>query len=238
MPLYAATIFLSAFLLFLVQPLLAKQILPWFGGTAVVWTTCMVFFQFVLLLGYAYSHWITTRLAPRTQAALHIALLVVSLVFLPMAPEAVWKPTGAENPVALILVLLFATVGLPYFMLSSTSPLLQAWFAREFSGTSPYRLFALSNFASMLALLGYPFLIEPRFDNPGQSLGWSAGYAGFVLLCAGLAWKARALPDREPSDSPSATSPTAETAEPRPTPGRPESRNSPRSKASKHCRWR
>jgi len=151
----------------------------------------------VLLLGYAYSHWLTTRVPARAQAWVHVALLAASVIFLPMTPDAAWKPTGAENPVVRILVLLFATVGLPYFMLSSTSPLLQAWFARAFPGTSPYRLFALSNFASMLALLGYPFLIEPRFDNPGQSVWWSVGYAGFALLCAALAWTARALPAHE-----------------------------------------
>lgn len=221
MPLYAATIFLSAFLLFLVQPLLAKQILPWFGGTAVVWTTCMVFFQFVLLLGYAYSHWITTRTTGTKQVAIHLAILVASLVFLPMAPDAGWKPTGAENPVGRILLLLFATVGLPYFVLSSTSPLLQAWFARAYPGSSPYRLFALSNFASMLALLGYPFLIEPQFDSPMQSTLWSAGFAAFVVLCGVLAWKARALPPAESvvhgGDAPAAESAAAE---PRPTAGR------------------
>src|SRR5687767_15360112 len=148
MLLHAATIFLSAFLLFLVQPVLARQILPWFGGTAVVWTTCMVFFQLVLLLGYAYAHALT-RLKPTTQLAIHAALLVVSLAFLPIIPDAGWKPTGSENPVARILALLFATIGLPYFLLSSTSPLVQSWFARALPGQSPYPLFALSNFASM-----------------------------------------------------------------------------------------
>jgi SAM-dependent methyltransferase len=193
MPLHAATIFVSAFLLFLVQPVLAKQILPWFGGAAIVWTLCMVFFQFVLLLGYAYAHWITSRVSPRRQAWIHIALLAASLVFLPIAPDAGWKPAGDDNPVVRILALLFATVGLPYFLLSSTSPLVQAWFARAYPGASPYRLFALSNFASMLALLGYPFLFEPWFSNPEQSKYWSVGYAAFVLLCAGLAWKSRNL---------------------------------------------
>jgi SAM-dependent methyltransferase len=194
MPLHAATIFLSAFLLFLVQPLLAKQILPWFGGAAIVWTLCMVFFQLVLLLGYAYAHWLTSRVRPERQAWIHIALLVASLAFLPIAPDASWKPAGGDNPVLRILALLFATIGLPYFLLSSTSPLVQAWFARAFPGSSPYRLFALSNLASMLALLGYPFLFEPWFSNPQQSTYWSAGYALFALLCAGLAWSSRGLP--------------------------------------------
>jgi hypothetical protein len=193
MPLHAATIFISAFLLFLVQPILAKQILPWFGGAAIVWTLCMVFFQLVLLLGYAYAHWLAGR-KPRQQAWIHIALLVASLAFLPITPDAAWKPAGGDNPVTAILVLLFATIGLPYFLLSSTSPLVQAWFARAFPGASPYRLFALSNFASMLALLGYPFLFEPWFSNPQQSAWWSAGYGLFVLACAVLAWKSRDLP--------------------------------------------
>jgi len=192
MPLHAATVFLSAFLLFLVQPLLAKQILPWFGGAAIVWTLCMVFFQLVLLLGYAYAHWIA-RLPGRRQALIHIALLAASLAFLPVAPDASWKPQGGDSPVTGILSLLFATVGLPYFLLSSTSPLVQSWFARAFPGSSPYRLFALSNFASMLALLGYPFLFEPWFASQQQSFGWSAGYALFALCCAFLAWRCRDL---------------------------------------------
>src|SRR5205085_2296039 len=129
MPLHAATIFLSAFLLFLVQPLLAKQILPWFGGAAIVWTLCMVFFRLVLLLGYAYAHWLTTHVRGQRQAWVHIGLLLLSLVFLPIAPDASWKPAGGDSPVVRILLLLFATIGLPYFLLSSTSPLLQGWFA-------------------------------------------------------------------------------------------------------------
>ncbi len=206
MLLHAATIFLSAFLLFLVQPILAKQILPWFGGTAVVWTTCMVFFQFALLVGYAYSHWITTRIASPRQNWIHIGLLVASLAFLPVLPGEYWKPAGDENPVALILLLLFATVGLPYFLLSTTSPLIQAWFAREFPGSSPYRLFALSNFASMLALLGYPFLFEPWLASPQQSWAWSVAYAIFVVACGALAWRCRNLAPLE------RTAPTPEEA--------------------------
>ena len=200
MLLHAATIFLSAFLLFLVQPVLAKQILPWFGGAAVVWTTCMVFFQFALLLGYAYSHWITTRVASPRQNWIHIGLLLASLAFLPIVPGEAWKPAGDENPVVRILLLLFATIGLPYFLLSTTSPLIQQWFAREFPRSSPYRLFALSNLASMLALLGYPFLIEPRLASPMQSWTWSVAYAIFVLLCVALAWRSRALPALERAD--------------------------------------
>jgi len=184
MALYAVTIFVSAFLLFLVQPVMAKQILPWFGGSAAVWTTCLVFFQTTLLAGYAYSDLAVHRLAPRAQVRLHIALLVVSLVALPIVPGTGWKPTGTENPSWLILGLLAVTIGLPYFLLSTTSPLIQAWFARARPGASPYRLFALSNLASMLALVGYPFLLEPWAPTRAQAWGWSAAYVLFAVLCA------------------------------------------------------
>jgi SAM-dependent methyltransferase len=188
MPLYAATIFVSAFLLFLLQPITAKQILPWFGGSAAVWTTCLVFFQTTLLLGYAYADAVCRRLSPKTQASLHVALLALSSVLLPIVPGAQWKPVGGENPALLILGLLAATVGLPYFLLATTSPLVQAWFARSHPGRSPYRLFALSNLASMLALLGYPLALEPWVPTRLQSLGWSAAYLVFALLTAGSAW--------------------------------------------------
>jgi len=187
MLLYALTIFTSAFLLFLVQPIMAKQILPWFGGSAAVWTTCLVFFQFLLLAGYAYSDWTTRRLVPRRQVALHIVLLVVSLATLPIIPDAAWKPAGDEDPTWRILGLLTVTIGLPYFLLSTTGPLVQAWFARTFPAGTVYRLFALSNFGSLLALLAYPFAVEPWITTVHQSWGWSAGYVLFVALCAGAA---------------------------------------------------
>jgi len=145
---YAGTIFLSSFLLFLVQPVIAKQILPWFGGSAAVWTTCLVFFQSVLLAGYAYADW-TTRLGARRQAALHLALLAASLACLPIIASSGWKPQGSEEPVSRILLLLVATIGLPYFLLSTTTPLLQAWYWRRFRSRVPYRLFALSRRSSM-----------------------------------------------------------------------------------------
>src|ERR1700693_5932012 len=184
MPLYAVTIFCSAFLLFLVQPVMAKQILPWFGGSAAVWTTCLVFFQTTLLLGYAYADVVVRTLSAKAQLRLHSALLALSSLFLPIVPALHWKPAGAENPSLLILGLLAATIGLPYFLLSTTSPLLQAWFARRYPGRSPYRLFALSNLASMLALVAYPFLVEPWVATRQQSYGWSAAYILFALLCA------------------------------------------------------
>ena len=193
MPLFALTIFASAFLLFLVQPIIAKQILPWFGGSAAVWTTCLVFFQAALLAGYAYADVVVRRLPLPRQTLLHCSLLVASLLALPIVPATFWKPSGSENPLALILGLLGVTLGLPYFLLSTTSPLLQAWFARRYAGRNPYRLFALSNLASLAALLAYPFVIEPWIPTRTQALLWSAGYACFTLLCIATAWRNRGI---------------------------------------------
>ena len=187
MPLYALTIFTSAFLLFMVQPLIAKQILPWFGGSAAVWTTCLVFFQFLLLFGYAYSDWTTRKLPSRRQVVLHIILLLLSLASLPIIPDASWKPDADDDPSLRILGLLLMTLGLPYFLLSTTGPLVQAWFARTFPAGTVYRLFALSNFASLLALLSYPFVVEPWITTRQQSYIWTAGYVLFVLLCVASA---------------------------------------------------
>jgi len=192
MLLYSLTIFLSAFLLFQVQPIIAKMILPWFGGSSAVWSTCMLFFQVALLLGYLYAHWLHEKLAPRKQAAAHIAALAVSLAALPMLPNPGWKSAGVAHPSLTILALLSLTVGLPYFLLSSTSPLLQAWYARTHREGMPYRLFALSNFASMLALLSYPFVVEPNLPARMQGLVWSAAYVSFAALCGTTAWRASA----------------------------------------------
>lgn len=188
MIIYAATIFVSAFLLFLIQPVIAKQILPWFGGSAAVWTTCLVFFQFALLAGYFYSDWMTRKLGAKRQAMLHLGLVIIALLLLPIIPDVSWKPKGDEEPGMRILLLLTVTIGLPYFLLSTTSPLVQAWFARSYPAASPYRLFALSNLASMLALLGYPFLFEPYFTTRHQALGWSVGFGLFALLIGCAAW--------------------------------------------------
>ncbi|HEY3075966.1 MAG TPA: fused MFS/spermidine synthase, partial [Burkholderiales bacterium] len=185
---YAATIFLSSFLLFLVQPLIARLILPWFGGSAAVWTTCMLFFQVLLLAGYAYAHALA-KLAGRRQAMVHSVLLVAALATLPVMPAESWKPSGEQEPITRILLLLGATVGLPYFLLASTSPLIQAWFARARPGENPYRLFALSNFASLIALLGYPFFVEPVFAAREQVNLWSWLFAAFAVLCAAVAWR-------------------------------------------------
>src|SRR5262245_60188694 len=139
---YAATIFLSAFLLFQVQPLIAKFILPWFGGSAAVWSAALLFFQLLLLGGYFYAYLLIRFLKPKQQFWTHTGLLALSLLTLPVVPNPVWKATGAADPTPRILMLLAATIGLPYLLLSATSPLLQAWFVRVRKGAVPYRLFA------------------------------------------------------------------------------------------------
>jgi hypothetical protein len=189
MILFALTIFASAFLLFLVQPIIAKQILPWFGGTAAVWSTCLVFFQLTLLAGYVYSDWVTRKLDIRRQAVLHLALIALALALLPIVPNPDLQPQGHEQPSLRILLLLTATIGLPYFLLSTTSPLVQTWFARAHPGKSPYRLFALSNLASLLALLSYPFLLEPAIATRQQAVLWSIGFAVFAVLIALTLWR-------------------------------------------------
>ena len=189
MILYAVTIFLSAFLLFQVQPLIAKIILPWFGGTSAVWSSCMLFFQVVLLGAYLYAHWLHEKLSPRWQAMVHTAVLGASLLVLPLDPDASWKGEALRNPSWAILVLLATAVGLPYFMLSTTSPLIQAWYAKSHAGSVPYRLFALSNLASLVALVSYPALVEPALSLRHQSLVWSAGYACFAVLCGVTGWR-------------------------------------------------
>lgn len=189
--LYALAILVSAFLLFQVEPVIAKIILPWFGGSAAVWTTCLLFFQVVLLLGYLYAHILIRYARPRLQAIIHIVLLVASLAALPIMPRAGWKPSGPVEPISSILLLLAITIGLPFFLLSSTGPLVQGWFARRYQGASPYRLYALSNAGSMFALLSYPVVFEPAFTSRQQALGWSYGFAVFIVLCAATAWASR-----------------------------------------------
>ena len=193
---YAVTIFVSAFLLFQVQPIVAKIILPWLGGAAAVWSVCLLFFQSVLLLGYLYAHLLSSKIPAQWQGRVHTALLGASLFVLPILPSNRWKPTGSEDPALEVLLLLTVTVGLPYFLLSSTSPLLQAWFTQARDRATPYRFYALSNLGSMLALLSYPFIVEPKFTRAVQAKGWSFAYAGLVMLCAvlGLLRRYRTLP--------------------------------------------
>ena len=197
--LYSFTVGLSAFLLFLIEPLFAKMILPWFGGSAAVWTVCLVFFQSALLLGYLYADVCTRRLRPRQQILLHIALLAVSLLLLPIAPNSFWRPGPGKDPSWRILGLLTVAIGLPYVLLSTTSPLIQSWCSRRLPKFDPYRLFALSNLASLAALLSYPFFIEPRSSTHVQSLAWSAGFALFVAVCVLAAWSSRSSSPALPS---------------------------------------
>jgi SAM-dependent methyltransferase len=210
MILYALTIVVSAFLLFQVQPVIAKIILPWFGGSAAVWTTCMLFFQTVLVLGYLYAHATVRYLRPRVQMMLHVALLLVSAVVLPIYPGAWLKPSGTGDPVFGILGVLAATVGLPYFLLSTTGPLLQAWYARQYKGAIPYRLFALSNAGSMFALVSYPFLFEPVYTTRQQSGMWSIGFGVFIALCvftairSGTSFVVEIAPEEEAAQKPRA----------------------------------
>jgi hypothetical protein len=211
---YAFALFTSAFLLFGVQPLVGKFALPWFGGTPAVWTACMLFFQAALLAGYAYAHGVATRLAPRSQVRLHLGLLGLTLALLaarallagsPVAPGPEWRPTGAEGFTGRLLAMLVVTIGLPFFALSTTAPLLQSWFARARPGVSPYRLYALSNAGSLLALVSYPFLVEPYVPRSWQAWGWAAGFVLFVGACAVCArdfWRRGGAPASEEGSAP------------------------------------
>ena len=192
MLLYALTILVSAFLLFQVQPVIAKIILPWFGGSAAVWTVCLLFFQLALLAGYFYAHALVRYVKPRLQGLVHAGLLVVSLAALPIYPSDYWKPLSSANPTWGIVSLLAAKIGVPYFLLSTTGPLLQAWYSRRFKGAMPYRLYALSNAGSMFALLSYPFLFEPVFTTHQQAFMWSIAYGGFIAICGLTALRSRA----------------------------------------------
>lgn len=185
--LFGSTILASACLLFLIQPLASKLILPWFGGSAAVWITCLLFFQSGLLLGYLYAHGLIARLSAKRQALVHTVLLGLSLLALPILPSARWQPTPGHDPTWNLFAVLATSVGLPYLLLSSTSPLLQAWYARTSENALPYRYFALSNAGSLIALLSYPVLIEPHWNGHQQAWAWSAAFTIFVILCAGTA---------------------------------------------------
>jgi len=195
----AATIFLGAFLLFQVQPIISKMILPWFGGGPAVWTTCMLFFQMLLLGGYAYAHFLVIAPSLRWQTIVHVALLVLAAITLPISPDVSWKPADGTQPTWRILSLLLANVGLPYFILSSTGPLVQAWYARFYPDRSPYRLYALSNVGSLGALLTYPFLVEPTLTTGWQGSIWSGAFVLYAVLCGLLAVSAGRTGAPEPS---------------------------------------
>jgi hypothetical protein len=189
---FALTIFLSAFLLFQVQLIVAKQLLPWFGGTPAVWNTCLVFFQLLLLAGYSYAHLVTARLRASILSRAHIALLLISVVVLmvlaakwrsPIFPGDNFRPQNPAFPTWDIVLLLSASVGLPFFLLSTTGPLVQTWFARSSPQDSPYHLYALSNLGSLLGLLTYPFVFEPNLSLRNQGRLWTLAYLLFVSTC-------------------------------------------------------
>src|SRR5262245_38640887 len=201
---FALTLFTSATLLFLVQPMVGKMITPLLGGTPAVWNTCMVFFQAMLLAGYAYAHATTSWLGPRKQAGLHLALLAIPFIVLPIAVNKDLAPSGEANPVLGVLVLLTVAVGLPFFVVSASAPLLQKWFASTDhpAANDPYFLYGASNLGSMLALVSYPWLVEPSLRLAQQSWVWTAGYGLLLLLtaaCAILMWYT--APARTPASS-------------------------------------
>ncbi|MBZ9610147.1 spermidine synthase [Rheinheimera maricola] len=186
MVLFALTIFLSAALLFLLQPMLAKHLLPYFGGGAAVWTACMLFFQIMLLAGYVYAHVICRYLVPIQQRAVHCLLMLLAVMALSLMVQPDIIAFTAAGPLSGIIMFLFVTVGLPYLVLSATGPLLQHWFAGRYIGRSPYRLYALSNIGSLGGLLAYPFLLEPWLTLATQRQLWLAGYGVFTLCCLAL----------------------------------------------------
>jgi hypothetical protein len=186
--LYGTTVFLGAFLLFLVEPMAAKQLLPTLGGSSAVWLTCLVFFQVTLLLGYLYAHWLTRNGTPGWRRNLYLASLAIAVVLL-VAQRL--SPTNlsqrSDHPVATIFAALTLTIGLPFLLLGATSPLLQLWFLRTQGGSIPYRLFALSNVGSLLALIAYPFVVEPNLTLKLQRTLWSLGFLLYAVLCTVLA---------------------------------------------------
>ena len=195
---YAFSVFLSAFLLFQIQPMIGKYILPWFGGTPTVWSTVLLFFQALLTGGYAYAYWLLGRLRGRQQGIVHLILLGVSLGLLlaaaltwrsPLTPDTSWRPQGSDLPIWGIIRVLAVSVGFFYFLLAANSTLMQAWFNRDYPDRSPYRLYALSNTGSLLALITYPILFEPNLSLQAQGYLWALGYVVFALSVSYLALK-------------------------------------------------
>ena len=218
---FAVSIFLSAFLLFQIQPMIGKFILPWFGGTPAVWSTTMLFFQVLLTGGYAYAYWLIGRVKSNRQSVIHIALSVFALLVVaalaftwisPITPPASLKPADVSAPVLDIFKLLIISVGLPYFMLASNGPLMQAWFSRIYPHGSYTRLYALSNLGSLLGLLAYPTLIEPNLSLKNQGWLWSSGFMLFGLLIIFIAFQnRRAAPLAQPvtASAPSSARPAS-----------------------------
>ncbi len=204
--LYSGMIFFSAALLFWVEPLLGKMVLPLLGGSPAVWNTCLVFFQAALLLGYLYAHLQSTVLDVRVQIIIHLALLGCAFFFLPIKIPPGWTPPDSANPVPWLMLLLVMTLGLPFVLLSATSPLMQSWFSKTGKprAADPYFLFSASNAGSLVGLLAYPAVIEPYFTLKQQSWAWTAGYAIlFVAILAGavLLWDRRSARESRPTAS-------------------------------------
>lgn len=212
---YTATIFIGAFLLFQIEPMIAKYILPWFGGSTTVWTTCLLFFQIALLAGYAYAHFVGTRMSPRRQMIVHLGLIAICVLAMatlaiwsksPILPGAGWKAARVHFPIVRILMVLSASIGLPYFALSATAPLVQSWFGLSFPEKSPYRLYAVSNFGSLLGLLTYPFAVEPNLGLRAQANLWFILYLVFAIgiTCCALPLRSAVpgkLRDEDASDA-------------------------------------
>lgn len=203
---FAVTVVLSAFLLFLVQPLMGKVVLPWFGGASAVWTTCLLFFQLMLLGGYAWSHLVVRRLRGEWQRRAHLILLGFAAFTLvlggvvwgtPLIPTVSLRPTTTDAPMGRLLLVLFLCVGVPYFALASTGPLLQAWVAQKVDTAKAMRLYAVSNIGSLVGLLAFPVLLEPFWPLRTLTWGWSLGFLLFVISCASVAWNAPVIA-REP----------------------------------------
>jgi SAM-dependent methyltransferase len=201
--LFAFTLLVSATLLFLVQPMFAKMVLPRLGGTPAVWNTCMVFYQAVLLFGYLYAHLATRWLGTRRQSIAHLVVLCLPWLVLPIGIGAHWYPPADQNPIPWLLLLMAVSVGIPFFVVSASAPMLQAWFADTGhpSGRDPYFLYAASNLGSMAALLGYPTLVEPYLPLAGQSFWWAVGYGTLMVLTLACALALRWSPGRSaPAD--------------------------------------
>ena len=191
--LYCLTLALSAGLMFVVEPMFAKMVLPLLGGSPSVWNTCLVFYQAALMVGYVYAHLSLKYLGPRRQAILHLVLLCLPWLVLPIAIPAHWTPHGGDNPIPWLLKLLSVSVGLPFICLAASAPVLTSWYAvsgRRSAG-DPYFLYAASNLGSLAGLAAYPLWIEPRWNLAAQAQGWTVGYAVMILLfalCAAMLW--------------------------------------------------
>ncbi|MGH7138768.1 MAG: hypothetical protein ACREHD_23725, partial [Pirellulales bacterium] len=192
--LFALTIFAAAALLFLLEPMTGKLLLPAFGGAPAVWNVCMAFFQAVLLAAYAYAHWLTRMASVRAQLAIHLVVVALPWLALPFAPRSAFAEDSGGDPTWSLLIVLSLTAGLPFFVVATTSPLLGQWFAasQHRHAADPYYLYAASNAGSILGLLAYPALVEPRLALPGQTMGWTAGYVVLVCLiatCVVVLWR-------------------------------------------------